>query len=228
MLEFDGSTTSIIESPMSRPPDSDGDFDGARWNGRDDDATCDEPFDEPLDEPNSQDMSASELFELVYDQLCAMAANQMRSQDPSHTLQSGDLLNEVYIRLVRSDMQFNGREHFRKVASGAMRQVLVDHARRRRAGKRPPRNRRVVLDDYVQEVEVRTFDLIELDGALTKLEAAYPDLARLVELHIFGGLTMRACAVVLDINERTAFRRWETARTFLYSAIRPQFEEGEA
>ena len=173
-------------------------------------------------EPRADPADAG-LFLKVYQELYGLARREMRGQNESHTLQPTALVNEAYMRLSTDDMAWQGREHFLRVAARAMRQILVDHGRRRAAGKRPPRTRRVeldsILDTLVSNYAERSIDLESLDAALTKLEAQDTKLAELVELHFFGGHTMEECARHFGISERQVFRWWKTARAFLHREV---------
>ena len=107
----------------------------------------------------------------------------------------------------------------RAVASRAMRQILVDHARRRNAGKRGGNATRLVLDEEIAAVPARGLDLVALDDALARLEKLDADQARLVELRFFGGLTVEETAVVLGCSPATVKRSWSSARAWLYGEL---------
>ncbi|MEZ6017099.1 MAG: ECF-type sigma factor [Planctomycetota bacterium] len=164
-----------------------------------------------------------ELFQKVYDELYGLARRQMRGQAVGHTLQPTALVNEAFLRLSCDSNSWQGRDHFLRIAARAMRQILVDHGRRRSAEKRPPRSRRVelegVLEGMSRQYEERAVDIVALDKALCLLEARDPKLAELVELHFFGGRSMVECAAYLGVSERQAFRWWKTARAFLHREV---------
>ncbi|MHC4892067.1 MAG: ECF-type sigma factor [Planctomycetota bacterium] len=168
--------------------------------------------------------AAGELFREVYAQLHGLARQRMSQQPIGHTLQPTALISEAYLRLDRGKHRIRDRRHFLCLASMAMRQILVDHAKRANASKRPGRGQRVdhegLLDGLAGEFEARAQGLEDLDLALEKLEAVDPDLARLVELHFFGGQTMEDSAAALGISQRQAFRWWKSARAFLYRELR--------
>ena len=172
-----------------------------------------------------------ELFRSVQDQLHALAARQMANQPPGHTLQPTALVNEAYLRLSKRLDRIEDRTHFLRVAAKAMRQILVDHGRRRSAEKRIPRERRVAidvaLDGTVQAFEQRANGLEDLDEALAKLESVDESLARLVELRFFAGQTIEACAEVLGVSERQAYRWWQSARAFLHREMTRGSERDE-
>jgi len=159
-----------------------------------------------------------ELFPLVYKELHQVACSQMARQDPSHTLQPTALVNEAFLRLCgRSDV--TERQHFVRLASKVMRQILVDHARRKSAAKRQQPGDRVELETLVDEYERRSGGLVALDAALERLEQRDPELVRLIELRFFGGRSMPEVAELLGVSERHASRWWQTARVFLQDEL---------
>ncbi len=156
----------------------------------------------------------------VYAELRRQANRYLRSQRPGHTLQATALVHEAFLRLVdQTHVSFKDRAHFFAVASRAMRQILVDHSRRRHAGKRGGDATRLVLEDAAASVEPRGVDLMALDGALTRLEQLDPAQARLVELRYFGGLTIEETAVVLACSPATVKRSWSSARAWLFAEL---------
>jgi RNA polymerase sigma factor (TIGR02999 family) len=159
------------------------------------------------------DGALDELTRLVYDDLRRLAARQLRSENPGHTLQATALVHELYLRLssVR-DLDWKGRGQFVYVAAQMMRRILTDHARRRLAGKRlsgaPPR-----LDSPDR------VDVLAVDRALDKLALDFPRHARVVELRFFGGLESPEVAQVLDLSLRTVERDWQFAKGWLKHEI---------
>lgn len=156
------------------------------------------------------------LMARVYEPLRRIAANQLRQERGDHTLQTAALVNEAYLRLVdQRRVDWRDRVHFFAVAARIMRRVLLDHARRQGTAKRGGGCLVLGLDAADVSVAPRT-DLIELDRGLDALARAKPDLARLVELRYFGGLTKHELATVLDIAPATVTRRWRLARAWLF------------
>ena len=156
----------------------------------------------------------------VYAELRRQADRYLSRQRTGHTLQATALVHEVFLRLVdQTSVSFRDRAHFFAVASRAMRQILVDHARRRHAGKRGGDATRLVLEDGTATVQPRGVDLMALDDALARLEALDPEQARLVELRFFGGLTVEETAVVLACSPATVKRAWSSARAWLYGEL---------
>ncbi len=164
-----------------------------------------------------------ELFPLVYEELRRLARGHMAQQRASHTLQATALVNEAYLKMCRPEggSAWVDREHFLRLAATAMRQILVDHARKRGADKRREPGERVELEGLVAEFERRSGGLVALDLALERLAARDPELVKLVELRFFGGHEIADAAALLGISERTAARRWKTARLYLAGELAP-------
>jgi RNA polymerase sigma factor (TIGR02999 family) len=165
---------------------------------------------------------AEELLAVVYDELRQLARSQLRGERADHTLQPTALVHEAYIRLVdASDITWECRAHFFGTAARAMRQILVDHARRRSADKRGGGWERVTLDtgaareDGAAHEDVDAVDVLDLHAALEKLSVHDPDLARLVELRFFAGLTVDEAADALGVSPRKAAKDWTVARVWL-------------
>jgi len=162
-----------------------------------------------------------QLLPLVYPELRRIAARQLRSERPDHTLQPTALVHEAYLRLVdQRQVDWQGRAHFFGVAARVMRRILVDHARRHRARKRGAGARCVSIDE-AKEVATSEMPILALDHALDRLQGVDPELARLVELRAFGGLTIEEAAHVLEVSPSTAKRDWRTARAWLNRELGP-------
>lgn len=160
------------------------------------------------------------LLAEVYEELHRRAAMYMRGQRGDHTLQTTALINEAFVKLGEADSSlWRDRTRFIATASRAMRQVLIDHARRRKAEKRKPPGERVPLDRVLVQFEARAVDLVELDGALKRLEERDPEMARAVELRFFGGMSVEDTAEHLGMSKRTFERRWTFVRTWLHEEI---------
>lgn len=155
------------------------------------------------------------LLPIVYAELHSIAERQMRHERPDHTLQPTALVNEAFLRLVGgTDADFRDRKHFLRAASQVMRRVLVDHARARNAEKRG-NGLRVTLDDSFPGRDDDTLDMLVLDDALTRLAAAEPRWAQVVELRFFTGLDVREIAEVLTTSAATVKRDWQFAKAWL-------------
>jgi RNA polymerase sigma factor (TIGR02999 family) len=162
--------------------------------------------------------AAAQLLPLVYEELRRLAAHKMAHDAPGQTLQPTALVHEAYLRLTGGDSEeerWDNRGHFFAAAAEAMRRILVEGARRRRSLKRGgDRDRQEFDAEAIAAPEIRE-DLLALDAALTKLAAADPPAARLVELRYFAGLPLAEAAAVLGLSPRTASRLWSYARAWL-------------
>lgn len=163
---------------------------------------------------------ADQLLPIVYEELRRLASGQMRREAPGHTLQTTALVNEAYLRLVDADAQsWNSRAHFVRIAARAMRQVLIDHARGRRAQKRGGDWIRTPLDENAIPSDSDAIDVLALDEAMQHLAELDPLMAQVVELRFFGGLNVQETAKLLDISPTTVKREWRAARAWLLSEI---------
>lgn len=157
------------------------------------------------------------LLPAVYQELRRLAHYELRNERPDHTLQSAALVNEAYLRLFRMQPpQWESRTHFFAIAAQLIRQILVDYARRRRAGKRGAGQVAVPLEDASQLSRGKGIDVVLLDDALKALAELDPRKAKVVELRFFGGLTFAETAEVLDVSAVTVSRDWSTARAWLH------------
>lgn len=151
----------------------------------------------------------------MYAELHAIAGHHLRRERPGHTLQPTALVHEAYLRLVGGTvLAATNRVHFMRAASRAMRQALVDHARARNAQKRGGALQ-VTLDDAIAGEETPILDMLALDDALTRLAAAEPRWAHVVELKFFGGLEVPDIAETLGVSPATVKRDWQFARAWL-------------
>jgi RNA polymerase sigma factor (TIGR02999 family) len=133
------------------------------------------------------------------------------------------LVHEAYLRLVgQAGMQLRDRRHFFALAARAMRQIVVDFARRRAADKRGGSARPLTLDERVLALPDRAAEIVALDDALGRLETLDPRLSRIVELRFFGGLSVEETAASLDVSPRTVKREWQKARAFLFAELYPE------
>lgn len=165
------------------------------------------------------DAALERLMPLVYGEMRKLARHQLARERAGHTLQPTALANEAYLELARRPgVQWQSRAHFLAVTSLVMRRVLVDHARKRRAGKRGGGATTLVLDDELAEVRGAVepaLDVVALDDALADLAKLDARQARVVHLRIFGGLTVDETAEVLGISPATVKLDWSLARAFL-------------
>lgn len=170
------------------------------------------------------------LMPLVYDELRRIASRYVSRERQGQTLQATALVNEAFVRLAAErPREFQNRTHFLAIAALSMRQILVQRARARAAAKRGGVRERITLDDASMARAAEGFapagdgpdevDLIALDDALTQLSQVDAELARLVELRYFGGMTVEETAAALNLSPATVKRHWSVARAWLRRAI---------
>ena len=170
-------------------------------------------------------VAAEKLLPLVYDELRKLAAAMLAQEKPGQTLQATALVHEAYVRLIGSSpsggdrAQWHGRAHFFAAASEAMRRILIDAARRKKRDKHGGSFQRQPLDPDQLATAERSDDLLALDEALTKLAQIEPEVAQLVTLRYFGGLTLQEAAAVMGITSRTASSYWAYARVWIQAEL---------
>src|SRR5262245_13525315 len=142
----------------------------------------------------------------------------MAGEPAGHTLDATALVHEAYLRLV-GDQKFEGRGHFFAAAAEAMRRILVESARRKKAAKHGGNLHRVEMDGRDVPVRPPPEEIVALDDALTRLAADDPEAARIVQLHFFAGLPIEQAAEALGVSRATAYRQWSFARAWLRRAI---------
>jgi RNA polymerase sigma factor (TIGR02999 family) len=171
-----------------------------------------------------------DLVPLLYDELHRMAHGQRAREGRQPTLHTTELVHEAYLRLADDPrVRERGRAYFMGAAAQAMRRVLIDAARRRRAAKRGGDPVRVTLGEDDATVDAYASELLDLDRALAGLEAESPRLARTVECRFFGGMTVDETATALEVSPRTVKADWALARAWLVDALEggPAGEPGE-
>ncbi|MFN7933645.1 MAG: ECF-type sigma factor [Bryobacteraceae bacterium] len=156
----------------------------------------------------------AQLLEAVYAELRRLAASKLRAERANHTLQPSALVNEVYLRIVNGPVTSKDRSHFFSLAASVMRNILVDHARSRKA-KRRDWGTRVDLQHAGIVPSSRTDDILSLDSALAELAKLNHRHSEVVHLHFFAGLTFEEIGEALGISSRTAKRDWDMARAWL-------------
>jgi RNA polymerase sigma factor (TIGR02999 family) len=161
--------------------------------------------------------SPEELLPLVYDELRRLAAEKLAQEKPGQTLEATALVHEAYLRLVnvQKAQRFDHRGHFFAAAAEAMRRILIDNARRKQAGKHGGTWQRHELLETELAIDSTGDDLLAVDAAMAKFATLEPDIARLVELRFFAGLTLEEAAECLGMAPRTAYRHWAYARAWL-------------
>ena len=165
---------------------------------------------------NGDQEALEKLIPVVYDELRRQAANYLRRERPGHTLQTTALIHEAYLRLInQQNIEWQNRAHFYAIAARLMREILVDHARKRQASKRGGSDIKVPLEEAMVVSPGRGVDLVALDEALTRLAAIDPQQSRIVELRYFSGLSVEETAEVLAVSSRTVKRDWNVAKAWL-------------
>lgn len=181
------------------------------------------------DEAGGAGAAADELFTLLYAELHSLAERQLRRGDSNLTLGTTTLLHEVYLRMAaQSSARFESRGRFLAYASRAMRRLVIDYSRRRRAGKRGGEFQLTSADgsEAAPAAPGGTEDLDRLSEALDVLARADPALAELVDLHFFGGFSLVDIARLRGVSERTAQRDWHKARLLLFRAVQDGHSDG--
>src|SRR5215468_8883971 len=162
--------------------------------------------------------AAADLLPLVYDELRKLAAARMAAEAPGHTLDATALVHEAYLRLV-GDQQFDGRGHFFAAAAEAMRRILVNHARDRKRLKRGGGRVRLELLDQAGPLVEDPDLILSLDELLTRLGKEDATAARIVHLHLFGGLSVEEAGAALGVSRAVAYRNWKYVRAWLRDAL---------
>ena len=170
---------------------------------------------------NGDRAAFDQLIPLVEADLRRLARVRLKGERRDHTLQPSALVNETYLRLINEKaVDWQDRAHFFAIASDRMRDILVDHARRRARAKRGGHAIRVSLTNADKLVDEPLPEIIAVDEALKTLAAADARQSRIVVLRYFGGLTEEEVAEVLNLSTRTVRREWKSARAWLYSQLR--------
>jgi RNA polymerase sigma factor (TIGR02999 family) len=168
-----------------------------------------------------EETATARLPPLVYENLRALAGSYLQRERTDHTLQPTALVHEAYVKLLGGEeADWNNRAHFFAVAASAMRQILTDHARQKKAAKRGGGEHRISLSGLKTPASVESqIDLIALDEALTKLAGLSPRQNRIVEMRFLAGLDENEVAQILGVTTRTVQREWRLARAFLRSEL---------
>jgi len=168
--------------------------------------------------------AGNQLMSASYDNLCRLAGHYLRHERPEHTLQATELVNELYIKLFSSaPVEWRDRAHFFAVAGRQLRRILVDHARSRRAHKRGGDAVRVSLTAAHGVAQAVDVDVLQIDEALSRLEALDGRVASGVELRFLAGLSEAEIAEVLGVSAATVRRDWRFARAWLLSEFDDNF-----
>ena len=161
------------------------------------------------------------VFEATYTHLRAIAGALLRRERPDHTLQPTELVHAAWLKLVdQSRVSWTDRAHFLNIGGRAMRQILVDHARRRNASKRLDGVQRVTFNEDAGHGAAAAFEVLAFHDALERFSALDPRAAHVVEARVFGGMSTREVAHVLNVSTRTVEADWTVARRWLARELR--------
>jgi RNA polymerase sigma factor (TIGR02999 family) len=173
-----------------------------------------------VDLRDGKEDAEAQLFTLLHDELRRMAASKLRKERRDHTLQPTALVNELYLRVVAQPQQnWENRSRFLRICSHIMRQILIDHARKRDADKRGGHEKPVSLDEALTAGTQRPEHLLALDEALVRFEGLYPRPGRVVIMRFYGGLTEKEICAIEKTSDRTVKRDWEFARAWLHNEM---------
>ena len=174
-----------------------------------------------LEQAHAGDPTALDrVFPLVYDQLHQLAHRHRFHWRGDYTLNTTGLVHEAYLKLVDYDLDWEGRSHFLAVAARAIRQILLDYAKHRRAKKRGGDAPKVSLDEAFGLSDQQADELVDLDEALARLAAFSPRQSQVVECRFFGGLTIDETAMALGLSVATVNRDWRLAQAWLYRELK--------
>lgn len=169
------------------------------------------------------ELPSEDLLPLVYDELRRLAALDMQSEKPGNTLQPTALVHEAWLRLASDDgRKWNDRAHFFRTAAQVMRRILVDRARQKSALKRGSGSEHVDIGSMEFAETCQDDRILLVNEALERLDVESPEMAQIITMRFFGGLTNREISEALGISERSVDRRWNYAKASLYRMIREE------
>jgi RNA polymerase sigma factor (TIGR02999 family) len=168
--------------------------------------------------------AAEQLLPLVYDELRKLAAAKLAQEKPGQTLQATALVHEAYLRLVGSGAEphWNSRGHFIAAAAEAMRRILVENARRKKADKRGGRRQRIDFSQAEPLAQAEPDTVLDLDEALMILSGEDPEAAQVAKLRLFAGLSVEEAAQAMSTSRANAYRQWSYARAWLQARLRDE------
>jgi RNA polymerase sigma factor (TIGR02999 family) len=175
-----------------------------------------------LDDLKRGDKSAFDsLYPHVYAELKNIARRHLAFEKKGHTLQKTALVHELYIKLAgNADVDWENRAHFYALASRCMKQILVDHARKKAALKRGGKRNAITLDEERMNLEENAREIIEINDLIDKLSKVDNRKSRVVEMRVFGGMSIPEISEVLEVNPRTVDRDWAKAKLWLYNELK--------
>jgi len=166
------------------------------------------------------------LYPAIYGELRQMAYGHMNRQEDDHTLSKTDLVHEAYLKMIdQTSIDFSDKSHFLAIASKCMRQILIDHARKKHAHKRGGRDKDLTyIDEIFSKQQQNARELINIDNALKELEKLNERLSKVVEMRFFGEMSIDDTAEALGVSNSTVKRDWMKARGWLYKELKGKFE----
>ncbi|MEL7833905.1 ECF-type sigma factor [Fodinibius sp. Rm-B-1B1-1] len=174
-----------------------------------------------IDLRTAGDDAYNELFPLIYEELKRLAYSKLQRENDEITLSETELVHEVYLKMIdQTKIKARDKNHFMAISARCMRQILIDHARKKKAEKRGGDKKDVTYIDELLKQRHKTEELINLDNELNKLAELDQRMADIVILRFFGQMTVSATAEALGISERTVKRDWAKARGWLYKELK--------
>ena len=178
-----------------------------------------------IDWGNGDKKAPEHIFPLVYQRLCEIAKSHIIKEGSEFTLERTDLVHEVFLKMVdQTRVEASDRNHFYSIASRCMRQILVDYARKKKSEKRGGGESAVSLHENLAANTADSSDIIHIDEALNKLTKLDERMAKVTELHFFGGLSIPETAEIMGVSTSTIDREWKKAKLWLYQFISEQKE----
>lgn len=160
------------------------------------------------------------LYPILYNQLRSIARQHLALEDGGHTLQKTSLVHELYLKLInQSDIEWQDRVHFFRIASRCMRQVLVDYARKKTADKRGGKKRAITFDEDHVILEEHAENLVEINSLIEKLAQVDERRSKVVEMRFFGGMSIPEISEVLNVTPRTIDRDWAKAKLWMHNEL---------
>lgn len=166
--------------------------------------------------------AAAEILPIVYEELRQLARKRMQNESPGQTLSATALVHEAFLKLVHNgdQLRWDSKGHFFAAASIAMRRILIDVAKRKKRVRHGGGRKRATLDSVAIPIDdIQSDQVLDIDKALVDLESLRPEVAQLVHLRYYGGLSIEDAAKALGVSERTAFRHWKFAKAWMYERV---------
>jgi RNA polymerase sigma factor (TIGR02999 family) len=174
-----------------------------------------------LEVKKGSEKAYDELFPLIYNELKQLACSKLKGEPNDITVTETELVHEVYLKIINQNcIEANDKNHFLAIAASCMRQILVDHARKKKAEKRGGDQRDVTYIDEILKAHQESEEIINLDKKLNELAQLDERMAEVVTLRYFGQMTVHQTAKALEISERTVKRDWAKARGWLYKELK--------